>query len=681
MTIHNKILAIIITAIVGLGLLLGAVYYAYQKMEDMDKKMEQITEAVEIGKDIIIFANQARVNESEYLQTFQEDKVKQVEQDISQLTASVTKIDKIIDNDEIGKSSRILLQYASMYENSFQELVKSQKELGYDPSSGVKGELNRISNEFASLLREKGDTKGLQLFNELRMIEKDFIADLIPMNEFSVLSQVLERHIETSFSGADKQKILETFQAYRNSFTNVQRLIIKQISTTKTFKSIIQDLNTTVQTINYVLEQEYTSIVQEKEKQMNTLIIFMISISIGVLILLLLLGYVIYKSISNSVIQLQKGAEIIGNGNLVYRVKAAVNDEIGRVAASFNHMADKVQKSLQTVKQAARQLSSSSDTLSSLAEQSMMQTREVNSAIEQVATGAQKQSYEIEEGSRLIEDILSQINNVNEYADQIGLQAKTMNEKGQQGIKVVYDLSRTSHEYTELAKTLIHSVQEVANQSQQISMIVETIREISENSSLLALNAAIEAARAGEAGRGFAVVANEVGKLAEKTKMETNNIQEVISTINEKILVSTKEAQKLEVFNEIQTDSVEQTLTSFNDIVSQVTNIDKSTNDIRKALDVVSHSSQRLFSAMQEISAVSQESAAFSEEVLATSENHIKAIEEVHYSASELQKLSKSLFEEVNKFQLEEKNVVENESNDYSEIEDTGSSEIEESNV
>lgn len=655
MSIQKKILGIILTAVIGLALLLGAVFYAFNRLEAMNERIESVVQAVGLGKDILIHANQARVNESEYLQSFEEENVKQVEQEIAQLKSKAEQLGQLSDEAKIKDSSRMLLQFSTMYDSRFQELVKRQQELGYDPTSGMKGKLNEAAGKIESAIRAKGDSKALQLYQALRMIEKDFIADNIPVNEYSKLSQELNNHFATNaiYSSTEKKLLAD----YLNAFMNVQRLIISQISSSKTFQAIISDLNKEVQSVNEVLAEENKEIVQYREKQMNLLIIIMISISAAVLFILLLLGYLIYKSISNSVMELRNGAEIIGNGNLTHRVAATSNDEIGKVATTFNQMADNVQTSLQKVKQAAEQLSSSSNMLSSLSDQTATQTYEVNEAIEQIASGAQKQSNDIDIGSRLIEEILSQINNVNHHAEQITLQAKTTSEKGQIGIKVVNELDNTSKEYTALAQTLIISVQDVAEQSHQISKILVTIREISENSGLLALNAAIEAARAGEAGKGFSVVANEVGKLAEKTKQETNNIQEVIANINEKISISTREAEKLEIYNAKQKESVFHTHTSFDEIVNQVTAIDGSTEEIRRALKTVNRTSQDLFSALQEISAISQESAAFSEEVSASSENQIKAIEDVNQSAADLQALSQLLFEEVNKFQLENSRV------------------------
>lgn len=677
MSIRKKLVGIILTAVIGFVILLGAVYYAYNELLVMDEETDRIVEAVDLGQRILLHANQARVNESEFLQSFNEENVAAVESEITQLQAAVDELAGMMNNDAISESSRILTQYSTMYSTRFQELVQTQQEVGYGPDSGKRGELNQAAEQFDALLRAQNDTVTLQLFQELRMIEKDFIADHIPVSEFSqVREQIAGRIMSDNYPEAQQEELINALNSYTGIFNSIQQLIISQLSSSQVFQSIIGTMDIEVGNINNVLTESYERIVQEKDNLMSMLMIIMAAVSAIILLLLVGIGTIVLRSISKSVQQLQSGAEIIGDGNLAYRVEDSGKDELGKVARTFNDMAAQVQKSMIEVKNAANQLSASSESLSAVSEQTTAQSYEVSKAIEQVAIGAQQQSSDIEQGSRLIDGMTAQINTINEHAEDIAVQAQTTSERGQAGIEVVNELDQTSREYTALAQTVINSVEDVANQSQQIAKILVTIEEISESTGLLALNAAIEAARAGEAGKGFAVVANEVSKLAEKTKGETNNIQKVIKTINEKIAASTSEAQKLEIYNQRQQVTVDQTLTSFHDIVEHVTGIEESTEKIRHALTTATESSRNLVAAMQDISAVSEESAASSEEVMASSENQIKAIEEVNISATELLQLSQTLLAEVNKFQLDDSNASQEYSNfeevveEYEEVED-----------
>ena len=95
------------------------------------------------------------------------------------------------------------------------------------------------------------------------------------------------------------------------------------------------------------------------------------------------------------------------------------------------------------------------------------------------------------------------------------------------------------------ADTTDKSIHSLENVIAEITSLVGEITQIADQTNILAINASIESVHAGEHGKGFAVVAGEIRTLAERSKLSSVSISEVVK----KVLKMLDEVKKSNVQN------------------------------------------------------------------------------------------------------------------------------------
>ena len=231
-----------------------------------------------------------------------------------------------------------------------------------------------------------------------------------------------------------------------------------------------------------------------------------------------LMGILLLNAIKSSLKQIKEMVEVIEkNLDFTIRVKTSRRDEIDECTAALNRLLDKLQSNLKSIADGANNVASAANLMATTSTQ--------------VATASHEESESASGMAATVEEMTVSINHVADRAQETNQLVTDSGKLACSGEKVIgqatadiHDIATTVHEAAEL----IHGLEQ---HSQQISNVVQVIKDVAEQTNLLALNAAIEAARAGEQGRGFAVVADEVRKLAERTSASTQEISETINAM------------------------------------------------------------------------------------------------------------------------------------------------------
>ncbi|MDL2279678.1 methyl-accepting chemotaxis protein [Desulfovibrio sp. OttesenSCG-928-G11] len=292
---------------------------------------------------------------------------------------------------------------------------------------------------------------------------------------------------------------------------------------------------------------------------------------LGVLLALFMI-FVMSRSVTRPVLSLAAFADSVAHGNYENRSRIDSQDELGRLGSSVNQMVDNMVASLkladdkaaeaaaqtakaeEAVKQAEeahqeaaqatrRGMHEAAAQLEAIVNETVESCSFLSGNVEQAMNGAREQLAHAGDTAAAMTQMNCAILEVARNSGEAAGSAEDAKNTADKGSALVEQTIKAIGEVHAKSVAMATAMDELGQQTQGISQVMDVISDIADQTNLLALNAAIEAARAGEAGRGFAVVADEVRKLAEKTMQATSEVGGVIQSLQQSAAANIKSMQ------------------------------------------------------------------------------------------------------------------------------------------
>ncbi len=276
------------------------------------------------------------------------------------------------------------------------------------------------------------------------------------------------------------------------------------------------------------------------------------------------------------------------DGDFTYSETYKKSNEFGAIDTMLSEMGQNLRTTIRSTHHVRNEVLRISQTLDEKSSQNMKASEAVRDSIETGKTILASQYDETSSISSITEQVSASSQEIDASSQHINEDMQRMRQSSQLGLQRMNDVMVQMNQTIEQFDGLMQAFKAVETRYSNISVFLQGIQDINEQTNLLSLNASIESARAGEHGRGFAVVAGEIRKMSGQTDEIAKNISAELKHIQVDLQRSRNQMSSFGHVIQQTKEAGEHTSLTFEQLESQSSILSEQMNDISVAIGEIS---------------------------------------------------------------------------------------------